>query len=280
LGYNAVTVTDGTLTATGGFTVTQPTVEVNPAAGVRGAQVTFTGSGWPTAVNNIVSISVGGAVRAFATPDASGNIYATFNIPAVGAGPLVVVATDSLGNTTLTGSLMVLPASITIDPVSGPPGTVITITGTGFLPLAGISSIMLGTYNATAMAGSPVTDATGGFTANISVPGLAPGGVSVSASDGGTPATAAFTITAGAAMGATPAQGFATISDVLTIAWAFDAAMQEWMVYDTAPGATSTLVVLVTGQGYFIYVSEATTLSYGSHTYNLSAGWNLIGWLG
>jgi len=47
----------------------------------------------------------------------------------------------------------------------------------------------------------------------------------------------------------------------------------------SAPEA-SDLASLEKGKGYWIKVSEDCTLIYGGNTYNLKAGWNLIGWLG
>ena len=71
-----------------------------------------------------------------------------------------------------------------------------------------------------------------------------------------------------------------SIAGKYSIVWAFDATTQEWKLYDTAPGAISTLTRLTKGQGYWMQVTEDCTLTYGGNTYSLKAGWNLIGWLG
>jgi len=40
------------------------------------------------------------------------------------------------------------------------------------------------------------------------------------------------------------------------------------------------LTALNRGQGYWINVKAAQTVTLGSGSYSLSPGWNLIGWLG
>jgi hypothetical protein len=91
-------------------------------------------------------------------------------------------------------------------------------------------------------------------------------------------ASEAFQITTAGAGAVTPATALATISDCIVIAWTFDAATQGWQKFDPNPEATSDLASMVGLQGYWIEVSADCTLTYGNNTWNLKAGWNLIGW--
>lgn len=291
-GVNTVVAIDATgITAAGTFEVIKPTIELDATEAYAGQTVTVTGSDFLPGVFGIVSIQLQIAgvwtTMTVATPNADGNIWAQFQIPStVGVNTTVAYrATDNpvtptSGNSTLAGALKIPAANLAVDPESGPVGSTAHITGTGFLPLTGITSLTIGTSGvALAPAGTILTDSLGSFEADVIIPGLAVGGQPVSATDSITTASTSFTITA-AAGAATPATGFATISDCIIIAWAFDAATQQWQVYDPSEGATSTLSVLSAGQGYWINVAEDCTLTFGANTYNLVAGWNLIGWLG
>ena len=74
-------------------------------------------------------------------------------------------------------------------------------------------------------------------------------------------------------------EALSSIQGKYTIIWGFEAG--GWVLYDPgAPAYVNTLQILETGKGYWIYVTEDCTLVYDKNTYNLFAGWNLIGWLG
>jgi hypothetical protein len=231
-------------------------------------------------VLGLVTITLGGQTMQVVQPDGDGNIWSQFKVPSnltVGA-TASYIAADNYGNSAMAGTLAIPNPKLTVDPSSGPVGSTVTITGEGFLPLTALTTLAM-TGVALLPAGTVLTDSVGGFTATATVPGLAAGGHGVSATANETASTS-FTISAAAAAAATPETGFATITDQIQIAWAFDATAQQWEVYDPTEGAPSTLTVLTTGQGYWVQVAEDCTLTYGANTYNLKAGWNLIGWLG
>lgn len=280
-GVNTIVARDATgLTAAGTFEVVKPTLELDVTQAYRGQTVTATGSNWMPGILGLVTITLGGQTMQVVQPDGDGNVWAQFQVPSnltVGA-TTSFSAADNYGNASMSGTLAVPNPKLTVDPASGPVGSTITITGEGFLPLTALTGITM-TGVALLPAGTVLTNSVGGFTATATVPGLSPGGHGVSATANETASTS-FTISASAAAAATPATGFATIADTIVIAWAFDAATQQWEVYDPAEGAPSTLTVLTTGQGYWVQVAEDCTLTYGSKTYDLKAGWNLIGWLG
>ncbi|MFC1956316.1 PKD domain-containing protein, partial [Chloroflexota bacterium] len=78
--------------------------------------------------------------------------------------------------------------------------------------------------------------------------------------------------------------GLDSISDYLVSVYSYKTGegTDGWTVYNpTWPAASNTLETMFLGRGYWINVSQACTLQYGTHTYDeLSVGWNLIGWLG
>lgn len=73
-------------------------------------------------------------------------------------------------------------------------------------------------------------------------------------------------------------QALGSIAGKYTTVWGFDSSRQAWLVYK--PGvAISDLKVLQKGKGYWIQATDDVVLSYGTDSWKLSAGWNLIGWL-
>lgn len=78
-----------------------------------------------------------------------------------------------------TSSSAAATAAMTITPTSGPSGTVIDVTGTGFLPGSTVSVTYGGMQGTTA-----VTDANGAFTASVTASAALPGSYDVTASDG------------------------------------------------------------------------------------------------
>lgn len=280
-GANTVSATDGaSRTASATFTVTKPTATLDVSEAARGQLVTVTGSGWLPGALGVVTITLNSVTMGIATPDSDGDIYKQFNVP-TNLTPNTTYsysASDGNGNSSLSGTLKVKQAKVTVDPTSGPVGSTITITGSGFLPQAGVSALTMG--GVSLIAGqSLLTDSVGSFETTATVPGLAQQGWAITATVD-VSASTSFSVTAGAAAAVTPATGLATISDYLAIAWTFDATSQTWQVYDPTEGATSDMTEMKKGQGYWIKVSEDCTLTYGAETYNLKAGWNLIGWLG
>ena len=82
------------------------------------------------------------------------------------------------------------------------------------------------------------------------------------------------------------ATGLASIEDWLVIAYGYKAGegVGGWTVYNPEWAVThpewNSLTTLYVGRGYWINVSQGCDLTYGANTYQLDAGWNLIGWVG
>jgi hypothetical protein len=292
LGTNNVQVKSataaGTTTAAATFEILRPTCTVNVDEVARGGSVIFEGEGWLPGQSGMVSITLTYNVSAvattrvaYATPNTDGSIYATMAIPsnADANQTATFAAADpaSIGNTSLTGTLKISQGKITLDPESGPIGTVVTVSGVGFPPQQGITSLTMN--NIPVILGlSVLTDPSGAFETQFTVPGFEASGYPVTATISGETASAAFQVTPGGETLTTPATAFSTISDCIVIAWTFDAGTQGWQKYDPTPGATSDMTSMVALQGYWIQVAEDCTLTYANNTWNLKAGWNLIGW--
>ena len=82
------------------------------------------------------------------------------------------------------------------------------------------------------------------------------------------------------------AEGLESILDKLVTAYGYKTGegIGGWTVYNPEWAVThpdwNTLTTLYVRRGYWINLSENYTLEYGAQTYELDAGWNLIGWVG
>jgi hypothetical protein len=270
---NSATTTDN-LTAEGAFTVTKPTISVSPTSGPRGSSVTLTGAGWlpGTTTGSTVQITFNGAIVVTTTPDGSGNIMAAINVPAtalIGAGANTIGAADGNVNSATNAAFTVPGAAMTVTPTEGPVATSVTVAGSGFAAYTAVT-VKIGTY---AFQAQPLSDIYGAFTYTFTVPGVAPGSQSISATDGTSTASAFFVVKEAVA---TTQSQTASISSQLVRIWGYSGG--TWSMYDPADAAGSNLVTLTSGNGYWINVNAACTLVYGGFHKALSAGWNLIGW--
>ena len=80
-------------------------------------------------------------------------------------------------------------------------------------------------------------------------------------------------------MTSTPSIALAGLGTNLVLIWSYDSDTQRWRVYDPLIPSLSDLPFLVRGRGYWINVKTPQKLIYGGYSYDLQAGWNLIGWL-
>jgi len=270
---NGATTTDN-LTAEGVFTVTKPTISVSPTSGPKGSSVTLTGAGWlpGTTTGSTVSITFNGVIVVTTIPDATGNIMAAINVPAtavIGAGANAIGAADGNSNSATNAAFTVPGAALTVTPTEGPVATSVTVTGSGFAAYTAIT-VKIGTY---AFQAQPLSDIYGAFTYTFTVPGVAPGSQSISATDATSTASAFFVVKVAPA---TTQSQTASIASQLVRVWGYSGG--TWYMYDPADAAGSNLATLTSGNGYWINVNADCTLVYGGFHKALSAGWNLIGW--
>ncbi|MCH8992872.1 MAG: hypothetical protein IIA44_14135 [Acidobacteria bacterium] len=277
------------------------TLTIDPVVSRVGTLVTVTGAGYPadntkTGAETTPAVSIryiaGSTTNTVATltPDAAGNISGSFKVP-LGA---TIPSTNSVravytipGTSTeiTTSSVHDVPeASLVIDPISGPPGTTILITASGFKTFSTVSTLQLGEIDVRP-APVPSTDQNGTFSASVLVPQLNTGAQTVKATVSGTTASVSFTVTeAAVAPTAAPASAeqdtavaFAPVidnSDNLISVFRFDGAPQAWSFFDPDPdfAAFNDLTTVSGGDIVWVRVNEAQDFSGLS----LVGGWNLI----
>lgn len=294
VGQNVIVATEqvtGDMTASGVFTVTRPTIQLDLTRGPRGTQVVITGEGWLPGQTNFVTLEMDDNLDGvydvinIATPDANGGIYQTTTIPpeinVLGQDMQVAFrGRDGNCNQSLPVMFTVTKPSIEVDPVSGPAASEVLIIGEGFAPLAMVNGVTIDGAPMVRLDNLPITDSTGAFEVMGYVPGLSPGGKAITATVGAAQVTASFTITPGEGGDILVVDALNTIDGLYTRMWTFDGATQQFLVYDTDPNAPSDYTTMTTGQGYWLQVIQDCVLNFGSHTYNLFKGWNLFGWLG
>jgi len=277
-GAKTVLATAGTSgdTATAAFTGIGQTLTLSPSSATAGATITASGIGFKAL--EYVTITYG-AVTKTTMAGADGAYSTTFGVPTGGATG-IVTATGVTSAATASATLTITTATLAISPSMGAVGTSVAVTGTGLTPLTNFSVLFTdtGTTMVTILT-AVTTNSIGGFNTTVTIPAASTTGGTISITPAGGTIALPFVVTAGTVPVAV-SDGLSTIAGKFSIVWTFDGSIQDWKLYDTAAGATSTLSTLTRGQGYYVKVSENCTLAYGGNTYTLYTGWNLIGWLG
>ncbi|MBM2825642.1 MAG: hypothetical protein HW402_1306 [Dehalococcoidales bacterium] len=190
-----------------------PAITINPANGPPGTSITVTGSGFGASESGLAVTLDGNPVTLSpAAPSASekGAWSASFVMPASAAGSRTIGASGVSSSTaSVPGVTFAVNPAITLNPASGPPGTSITVTGSGFSN--GESGLTV-TYDSTKVPTVPPTvsaNPQGGWSASIVVPASAGGSHPIDASGATSAATSVpdtiFTITPVISVGRTSA---------------------------------------------------------------------------
>ena len=278
VGPNAIYARDnGAAIAIGTFTITQPGMTSDKTSASKGDVIAVTGTGWIEGTLGLVTLtwtSAGSTAQTVATitPGANGTWSALVTVPLTAAATNTINASDSYNNSATPITITLAAASISVTPGEGPVGTEVVISGEGFNPQTGFTTYTIGGVGMSTV--GLVTDALGGFSSTATIPGLATGAKTITITIGADTATTYFTVTAAAA---TVATATTNIASQLVRVWGYTAT-SGWQMYDPADTVGSDLTGLVDGRGYWMSVSEACTLIYGGSSWDLTAGWNLIGW--
>ncbi len=283
-------------------------IQVTPPVSRSGTDITVTGSGYP-AVNSTspqdISVTVRYSGSGFsprtvtATPDSSGNFSAVIGVP-LGAGipstntlTITYTYTDPVGRglpvpVVDTLSHRIPGAEISIDPVMGPAGTVVTVMGSGFKGTRQLSNLEIGNVDVRNIP-VPATDREGNFETTFVVPQLETGAQSVQAEVGGdtsgTTASASFTVLkTGASATSGPASAaqdtgvaLASIidnSDNLVRVFRFNNETQGWSFFDPRPAFADANDLTTVAGGDILWIR--VKLAQDFNELSLFLGWNLI----
>jgi uncharacterized protein YoxC len=131
-GWHTLNVSDGTWWASDKFYIDGTTdVDVTPTFGPPGTTITITGANFTQIEGTDVTLTIGGTSLGTATTTADGTFTTTATAPAKAFGTYDIQAVDEYGlNETHAYKIGIL--AMLFYPTSGPSGTNVTITGTGF----------------------------------------------------------------------------------------------------------------------------------------------------
>ncbi len=132
-GDHTVTATDeDENTASDTFTVLPITISIDPSSGPVGTEVTVTGS--YATPGELVSILWDDVEDDSTTADGVGDYSYLLTVPPDLAGEHTITAVDVMSTNNASETFTLLPITISIDPISGPVGTIVAVTGTYATP--------------------------------------------------------------------------------------------------------------------------------------------------
>ena len=197
-GTYQIFATDGTNSATTTFTVPS-SLTLSPSSGTPGTTVNVNGSGFLSGEGIVVGWNNASREVAAATANTSGAFTASFAVPSSSRnGDHQVIATGQSSGFATTAIFSVSggsnpPPTLTLDPTSGPRGSSISVTGSGFGASEQVN-VAVDDSNVT----STNTDASGNFSTSITAASTLSNGahtISATGVTSGKTASDTFTIT-------------------------------------------------------------------------------------
>jgi len=285
---------NGLRSGTTDLVLAERTLVLSTSESALGSTVTVTGAGYPAAntkagadstpMVSIQYVPSGSTALTVASlqPDASGNISGSFEVPITASIPSTnsvrsVFTVSSVDYTTAT-THDIPKAVMTMDPISGPSGTNVTITGSGFKAHSTVSTLDFGSIDVRP-APVPATGTDGTFTTTVLIPQANTGAHPMKATVSSTTASGTFTVTDEPAVSGDTesATYFASIIDNgenLVRVFRFDNTSQSWSFFDPLPAfaEVNELKTVAGGDIVWVRVNEAQDFEGIA----LVAGWNLI----
>lgn len=278
------------------FTVPPREVTVSPVWSRPGALVTVEGTGFPVRNDNGSSISIliryestAGVTLTSAHTDASGRfsqeILVPLRTPLPSSNFIRVEFEDDQGKSVITTARHEVPAAtVALDPVAGPPGTPVTISGSGFRRYARVDSMTIGSIDVSPGTGLS-TNASGEFEGRFLAPGIGSGRQTVMVSVAGVTASVTFEIKQSGVPpgGETPvSEALEALSDGLAAIFHFNDDTKVWSFYEPGYEDSSDLGHMIEGESYWIQVRATTEAILNGKSRRLTClsgnCWNQVVW--
>jgi hypothetical protein len=176
-GQHTITAEGETVTADAIFTV-ESSITLSKTSGDIGSSLTITGYGFGSSETGITitfnSLQVGSAVKA----STLGYFSTTITIPTLTAGTYTLTARGDSNNSDSSNFTINVNAKISISKTSGPAGTSVTVSGTGFAPNESGVTVTLGGK----VVGTPTSaNSTGGWSITFTTTNMAGGSYNIDA---------------------------------------------------------------------------------------------------
>ena len=278
-------------------------VTITPAVGRVGTLATVRGVNFPSKNDDGSSFSVtieydtgDGETTVSAVPDASGRFEVQMRIPTSADIPSTNTVKVSFeaelagggdgGPTIVTTVTHAVPEGvITISTDTGPPGTLVNVSGQGFKAYVPVQSVSVGSIEVTPSP-APSTDVNGMMNFDIVIPGLDNGIQTIEVEVSGTTASLGFTVApSGVAIGAITPAAKATVNlgDNFVRSFNFNNDTKSWTFYSPEAPDDSTQTHFIAGESYWILIGESQEVILNGKTRNLTCSaagncWNQIVW--
>jgi hypothetical protein len=288
-GNYTVAVTDAAGTQ-GAAAITIPvrSISVSPASSIWYSEVTVKGAGYTRNTLVVVNYGTPALQTVGVQTNEKGEFAVTFAIPTaapVGTSVTLTAVEPLTGfqNSNVASHAVAAP-TLTANATSVSIGGQVKLTGKGFPKFWPVTAVSIGGLSAGGGAGF-ATDDKGDLEISVAVPaqplGQAPVGVVVGNAGAALIASANITLAEPVAPPASIVTQMQPIAGVLKRVWAWDNAAKKWLMYDPkAPASANDLLKLAKGQAAIVSMSEGAQLVTPAATYTLSAGDNIVAWLG
>jgi hypothetical protein len=245
------------------LTVVGGDISISPRSGPVGTQVEISGSDFGS--REYISFEYDGSSVDFSGDNrasTSGDFDSSITVPESTGGDHTITVIGGNSNSGLDATFTI-NAGITISPDSGPSGSQVTVSGTGFGDRTNVTI-----YMNNAKQTSKTSDRYGSFEVPFAVPVLGPGQYTIEADDGhGNSDVAEFTIAIGGDISATTGN----IGTQVTVTGnGFIASHEVNITYDSAQVATAT----TNADGDFEATFTVPVSTHGDHTITATDGTN------
>jgi hypothetical protein len=292
------------------LTVPEPTVTFTPEEGLVGSTVMITGQNFPGLndadrardIDIDVEYLIGSQVEEddSVEPDVNGRWQTTLEVPNEASIPSTNVVRvvwkvyedqdDRTGTDEIrTFRHRVPPAVISINPASGPEGSMVTLTGSGFNRFQSLENdgLEVGSIGI-GVSPNPSTDRVGNVSFRFQIPGIDNGIQNVSVTFGRTTAIVGFNVTDETGVVGAETVAIETALAPLLEAGTLDRVFYfnnstkqwQWHIVDPAFAASNNLNQVVSGAPLWVLVTMDTTVVLNNRTISFTCAdgdcWNLI----
>ena len=271
-------------------------VAVTPARSRPGSIIEVSGTGFPafnhagSRINLLIRYeSAAGETNVSAQADHEGNFHQELAVPLDTPSPssnAVRVEFYSDDGEVIASTIEheVSEPEVWVSPASGPPGTTVSLAGSGFRHYAPVTSVSVGGIDV--LGGQRLsTDALGRLSLHFIIPGTGIGPQPIRVDVSGSLARSFFQVSPGVAVSGnalTVSEALAGLGDRLNTVFYFDNLSKSWSFYDPVLDEGNTLQYMTDGGVYFIRVFETVEAILNGEKRTLTCingnCWNVITW--